>query len=316
MSRRDLIDPDSRAPLDDLMKVLPGGFNAIPDIVQRRAAIDAMLAAIEVPDNPNVSKKDLTVPGPDGEPDITARVYQPLNATASRPGIYFIHGGGMILGSVAGEDPVASLLCDQLGAVVVSVEYRLAPEDPHPGPVEDCYAGLTWMAKNSSELGFDPDRLALYGASAGGGLVIATALLARDRGGPAVRFMMPIYPMIDDRNETASSHEITDIGIWDRAGNIEAWSWYLGGKQADQYAAPTRADDLTGLPAAFIDVGTVDLFRDEDIAFAQRLMQAGVPTELHINPGSYHGSETFAPDAALTKRIWAMRVEALARALT
>jgi acetyl esterase/lipase len=316
MSRRDLIDPESRIPLDGLMEVLPGGFNAIPDIVQRRAATEAMLAAIEVPDNPNVSKEDLTVPGPEGEPDITVRVYRPVNATTGLPGIYFIHGGGMILGNVAGEDPVASLLCDQVGAVVVSVEYRLAPEDPHPAPVEDCYAGLTWMAKNSTELGFDPDRLALYGGSAGGGLVIATALLARDRGGPAVRFMMPIYPMIDDRNETASSQEITDVGIWDRAGNIEAWSWYLGGKDADQYAAPTRADDLTGLPPAFIDVGTVDLFRDEDIAFAQRLMQAGIPTELHINPGSYHASETFAPDAALTKRIWAMRVDALRRALT
>jgi acetyl esterase/lipase len=316
MSRRDLIDPESRIPLDGLMEVLPGGFNAIPDIVQRRAATEAMLAAIEVPDNPDVSKEDLTVPGPEGEPDITVRVYRPVNATTGLPGIYFIHGGGMILGNVAGEDPVASLLCDQVGAVVVSVEYRLAPEDPHPAPVEDCYAGLTWMAKNSTELGFDPDRLALYGGSAGGGLVIATALLARDRGGPAVRFMMPIYPMIDDRNETASSQEITDVGIWDRAGNVEAWSWYLGGKDADQYAAPTRADDLTGLPPAFIDVGTVDLFRDEDIAFAQRLMQAGIPTELHINPGSYHASETFAPDAALTKRIWAMRVDALRRALT
>jgi acetyl esterase/lipase len=128
--------------------------------------------------------------------------------------------------------------------------------------------------------------------------------------------MMPIYPMIDDRNETPSSHEITDIGIWDRAGNIEAWNWYLGGKEPDQYAAPARAEDLTGLPPAFIDVGTVDMFRDEDIAFAARLMQAGVPTELHVHPGSYHASETFAADAPLSKRIWALRIDALRRALT
>lgn len=120
-------------------------------------------------------------------------------------------------------------------------------------------------------------------------------LLARDRGFPKIRFQMPIYPMIDDTNETPSSHEITGIGIWDRAANIEAWQWYLGGGKPDQYAAPARAEDLSGLPPACIDVGTVDMFRDEDIAFAMRLMQAGVPTELHVNPGAYHASEAFGP---------------------
>jgi acetyl esterase/lipase len=315
MSRRELIDPEVRVPLDQLLEALPGGFNAIPDIVQRRATVEAMLAGLETPDNPNVRKEDRTVPGPDGEPDITVRIYRPVHATGTLPGIFFIHGGGMVLGNVAGEDPVATLICDQVQAVVVSVEYRLSPEHPHPAPVEDCYAGLVWMAKNAAELGFDPDRLAIYGASAGGGLTIATALLTRDRGGPAVSFMVPIYPMVDDTNTTASSQEITDIGIWDRPGNIEAWAWYLGGKDADRYAAPTRAEDLAGLPPAFIDVGTVDLFRDEDIAFAQRLMAAGVPTELHVHPGSYHAAETFAPDAALSRRIWELRLDALRRAL-
>jgi acetyl esterase/lipase len=315
MSRRDLIDPDVRAPLDELLQALPGGFNAIPDIVQRRATVETILSAVEVPVNPNVVKEDRTVPGPDGEPDITVRIYRPANATGTLPGIYFIHGGGMILGTVDGEDPTATMICDLVGAVVVSVEYRLSPEHPHPAPVEDCYAGLVWMAKNAAELGYDPDRLAIYGASAGGGLTIASALLARDRGGPAVSFMMPIYPMIDDTHSTASSREITDIGIWDRDGNIEAWGWYLGGRDADQYAAPARAEDLSGLPPAFIDVGTVDLFRDEDIAFAQRLMAAGVPTELHVYPGAYHAAETFAADAALSQRIWAQRIDALKRAL-
>jgi acetyl esterase/lipase len=315
MSRRHLIDPEAAVPLDGLLAALPGGFNAVPDIVQRRATVEAMLSAIEVPENPNVTREDRTVPGPMGEPDVTVRIYRPRSATGTLPGIYFIHGGGMVLGNVAGEDPTATMLCDQVGAVVVSVEYRLAPEHPHPAPVEDCYAGLRWTAGNAAELGIDPDRLALYGGSAGGGLVIATAMIARDRGGPPLRFMMPIYPMVDDRNETESSHEITDIGIWDRAANIEAWAWYLGGKEADQYAAPARAEDLTGLPPAFIDVGTVDMFRDEDIAFAQRLMAAGVPTELHVHPGSYHAAETFAADAALSRRTWALRVDALRRAL-
>lgn len=315
MSRRDLIDPESREPLDQLLAVMPGGFNAIPDIVARRDAAAQLLAAIEIPPNESVTHEDRAVPGPEGAPDISVRIYRPVNASGTLPGVYFIHGGGMILGSVEGENAVAEQVCEQVGAVVVSVEYRLAPEDPHPAQAEDCYAGLVWMARNAAELGFDPGRLAVYGGSAGGGLAIAVVLLARDRGFPAIRFQMPIYPMIDDTNETASSHEVTDVGVWDRAANIEAWQWYLGGGKPDQYAAPTRAEDLSGLPPAFIEVGTVDLFRDEDIAFATRLMQAGVPTELHVNPGAYHASEVLAPQAELSGRIWQRRLDALRRAL-
>jgi acetyl esterase/lipase len=305
MSRRDLIDPDARQPLDLLQEAIPGGFNTIPDIVQRRATVSGLLAAMEVPPNPNVTSEDRMVPGPAGAPDIKVRVYRPVDATGTLPGIYYIHGGGMILGDLDGEDAVAASICEHADVVVVSVEYRLAPEHPYPAPVEDCYAGLVWMAGHAAELGFDPDRLAVYGGSAGGGLTIAITMLARDRGGPTIRFQMPIYPMIDDRNETPSSHEITDVGLWD-----------LGDGKADQYAAPARAENLAGLPPTFIDVGTVDLFRDEDIAFAQRLMQAGVPTELHVNPGSYHAAEVFAPDCALSQRIWTRRFEALRRGLT
>ena len=250
--------------------------------MERRAALTQLLAAMEVPPNPNVNSEDRTVPGPEGAPDVRVRVYRPVTGSGPLPGIYFIHGGGMILGDIEGEDAAASAICDRVGAVVVSVDYRLAPEHPHPAPVEDCYAGLTWMARNAGDLGIDPERLAVYGGSAGGGLTVAVCLLARDRGFPAIRFQMPIYPMIDDRNETPSSHEISDIGIWDRAANIEAWAWYLGDGKPDEYAAPARAEDLSGLPPAFIDVGTVDLFRDEDIAFAMRLMAAGVPVELRV----------------------------------
>lgn len=315
MSRRDLIDPESRQPLDELLAVLPGGFNAIPDIVARRDAFTQMIAAIEVPPNQNVTYEDRTAPGPAGAPDISVRVYRPVNASGTLPGVYYIHGGGMIFGSVETENAEAEQVCEEVGAVVVSVEYRLAPEHPHPAQSEDCYAGLVWMARNAAELGFDPGRLAVYGGSAGGGLVIAATLLARDRGFPAIRFQMPIYPMIDDTNETRSSHEITDVGVWDRPANIEAWQWYLGGGKPDQYAAPARAEDLSGLPPAFIDVGTVDMFRDEDITFATRLMQAGVPTELHVNPGAYHASEVLAPQAELSARIWERRFAALRRAL-
>ena len=146
MSRRDLIDPDVREPLDQLQQAIPGGFNTIPDIVQRRATLSAMLAAMEVPPNPNVTSEDRTVPGPDGAPDITVRIYRPVDATGTLPGIYYIHGGGMILGDIDGEDAIAAAICEHVDAVVVSVEYRLAPEHPYPAPVEDCYAGLVWMA--------------------------------------------------------------------------------------------------------------------------------------------------------------------------
>src|SRR6201981_155577 len=197
MSRRDLIDPDARQPLDLLQQAIPGGFNTIPDIVQRRATVSGMLAALEIPPNPNVTSEDRTVPGPEGAPDITVRIYRPVDATGTLPGIYFIHGGGMILGDIDGEDAVAASICEHADTVVVSVEYRLGPEHPYPGPGEGCYAGLGWMGGPAAGRAFDPHRPAVYGGSAGGGLTIAITMLARDRGGPAIRFQMPIYPMID-----------------------------------------------------------------------------------------------------------------------
>lgn len=316
MSQHDRIDPQSLIPLTALLEALPGGFNAIPDIGARRSTLYGMLEAMSagVPPNENVTKDDRVIDGPGG--DLTVRVYRPTSASGVLPGLFFIHGGGMVLGNLDSDDGVPTMLCETLGAVVVSVDYRLAPEHPAPAAIEDCYAAIQWMGSHADELGYDPARLAVYGGSAGGGLAIATALKVRDQGGPSIGFLMPIYPMIDDTNTTPSSQEITEVGIWDRDGNIESWAWYLGGKPADQYSAPARATDLTGLPPTFIDVGEMDLFRDEDITFAQRLLQAGVPTELHVYPGAYHASEIFAPDAALSQRIWATRIAALQRALS
>ncbi|MDI1290095.1 MAG: alpha/beta hydrolase [bacterium] len=317
MSQRDRLDPQSRGPLEELLTAIPGGLNAIRDLKERRVALHALLAGASegLPPNTAVSTEDRVIPGPEGDPDISVRIFRPVGATGTRPGIYFIHGGGMVLGSVDDEAGDAAMLCEELQAIVVSVEYRLAPEHPYPAPVDDCYAGLAWTAAHADELGIDPDRLAVFGKSAGGGLTIATCLKARERKGPKVCFQMPIYPMIDDRNLTPSSREITEVGIWDRAANIEAWGWYLNGLQADQYAAPARATSLVGLPPAFIDVGEMDMFRDEDIAFAARLLQAGVSTEFHLYPGAYHGSDSVAPEADLTKRMWQTRLAALRRAL-
>lgn len=313
MSQRDRIDPASREPLEQLLTIFPGGFNAIPDIVARREAVAGLLAAMvaDLPPNTAVTTEDRIVPG---DPDVAVRIYRPVGASGLLPGIFYIHGGGMILGGIDGEDLTAAMLCEQLQAVVVSTDYRKAPEHPHPAQSNDCYTAYTWMGEHAAELGYDPARLAIYGGSAGGNLCLATALMARDRGGPQACFIMPAYPMLDPTNTTASSNEVTEIGIWDRDGNIEAWQWFLGGNQPDAHASALLADDLSGLPPTYIDVGDVDLFRDEDIAFVARLTAAAVPVEFHLYPGAYHASERFAPEAALSQRIWANRLDAFARA--
>lgn len=317
-AQRDRLDPASREPLELLLQALPGGFNAIPDIEERRAFVDGLLAAqmADVPPNDRVVTEDRLVPGPAGAPDVPIRIYRPVQAMGVQlPAIFYIHGGGMILGGIEANELTCAMLCEQANAVVVSTGYRKAPEDPFPAQLDDCYATFCWMASHAPALEIDADRVAIFGGSAGGNLAISTTMRARDEGGPSVAFLMAPYPMIDDRHETPSSREITEVGIWDREGNIEAWSWFLGDQEATAYSAPSRATNLAGLPPTFIDVGDMDLFRDEDITFAQRLLQAGVPTELHVYPGAYHASEVFAPEADLSQRIWGARLRALTRAL-
>lgn len=317
-TQRDRLDPESREPLELLLQAVPGGFNAIGDIGERRALVRQLLESMtaDIPPNDRVVCEHRTAPGLAGGPDVAVRVYTPADAMGVLlPGLLYIHGGGMIMGDLDGDHLRAEALCEATRTVVVSTDYRKAPENPHPAQVNDCYASLRWMAANAAELDVDPSRIAVCGGSAGGNLAIATTMMARDNGGPAIRFLMALYPMLDDRNTTASSHEVTEVGIWDRAGNIEAWAWFLGGQQADEYAAPARATDLSGFPPTFIDVGEMDLFRDEDIEFVGRLSQAGVPVEFHLYPGAYHASEVFAPTAELSQRIWATRFQAIDRAL-
>ena len=308
-AERNRLDPASREPLEGLLTEIPGGFNAIPDLDQRRAVVAQLLAEPER--DTSVTLEDRVIPGPSGDQKI--RIYSPQNAQNPLPALVFIHGGGMVMGSIEGEAGTAQMLSAEAGAVVVSVDYRKAPENPYPAGPDDCYNASKWVFDNVEELGIDPTNIGLYGGSAGGGLALAVALMARDNGSMKFKYMMPIYPMIDDRNETDSTHEVTEVGIWDRDGNREAWDWYLGGKEADQYAAPARAKDVSGLHPAFIDVGEMDAFRDEDMTFAQRLLHSGVPCEFRIYPGAYHASEVFAPEAELSKRIWAGRIEALKR---
>lgn len=208
---------------------------------------------------------------------------------------------------------------EELGLAVISVEYRLAPETPHPGQIEDVYAGLVWTAAHASDLGVDPARIVVAGGSAGGGLTAALALLARDRGGPAILGQMPLYPMLDDRNDTVSARQLVGRGVWDRTANDTGWTALLGesrgGPEVSPYAAPARASDLSGLPPVFIDVGSAETFRDEAVAYATRIWAAGGVAELHVWPGAFHGFDLLAPWAQVSQEARAARVRWLRRLL-
>jgi acetyl esterase/lipase len=251
------------------------------------------------------------------DPRVVVRVHRPKGVDGALPCLYSIHGGGYVLGSYEMDDLKFDALCPELRFVGVSVEYRLAPETPYPGPLDDCYAGLKWTHEHADELGIDPHHIGIGGVSAGGGLAAALALLARDRAEVPVRFQLLECPMIDDRQSTSSS--VRDgLLIWSREANTFGWKAYLGDRYGTDdipaYAAPARADDLTGLPPAFVIVGGADGFRDEDIVYALRLGEAGVPTELHVLPGAPHGVQMFT-GTEIARRWSALVKDWLARML-
>ncbi len=309
------LDEEHRAVLDGMPMRMD-----LSDIEAARADRAARMAALPPPVMPdNVVLEDHMAPGPEGAPDVMVRTYRPAGLPTNAPAFYWIHGGGMVLGNVETSDPYCANIADKLNVLVGSVEYRLAPEHPFPAPMEDCYAGLKWFADSADQLGIDRGRIAIGGGSAGGGLAAGLALLARDRGEVDVCFQLLVYPMIDDRNTTRSAEAITDERVWNRDANLHGWDAYLagnaGGDDVSPYAAPARATDLAGLPPAYINVGVLDLFVDEDITYAQRLMAAGVPTELHVYPGAFHGSPGLVPNSALSQRWAADELAALDRAL-
>ncbi|MEU9621954.1 alpha/beta hydrolase [Streptomyces sp. NPDC048155] len=264
---------------------------------------------------------ELRVPGAPGGQDVTLVSARPAGIAGPLPLLYYMHGGGMIMGNAWSVLP--QLLREWalvLELAVISVEYRLAPRAQYPGPVEDCYAGFVWAAAHAAGLGIDADRIVIGGKSAGGGLAAALALLTRDRGGPAPIGQLLLCPMLDDRNNTFSSHQMAGIDTWDRTSNATAWQALLGEQYgaADlpAYAAPARATDLSGLPPAYIEVGSAETLRDEDVAYAQAIWQAGGQAELHVWPGAFHGFDTFAPRAALSQDARDARSRWLRRILT
>ncbi|HYV60718.1 MAG TPA: alpha/beta hydrolase [Acidimicrobiia bacterium] len=290
---RDLLDPEvaeaaDLVPFDDLSADVLGNLRSV--------------GPIEVPLSDAVEQSEAVVPG---DPEVPMRVHRPKGFDGVLPCVYSMHGGGYVIGSYAMDDPLFDELCPELGFVGVSVDYRLAPETPYPGPVEDCYRGLRWVHDHADELGIDSDRIGVMGVSAGGGLAAALCLLARDRGEMSVAFQLLDSPMLDDRQLTPSSRQ-DGLPVWSRSSNTFGWRSYLGDlygrDDVPPTAAPARATDLMGLPPAFVSVGAVDGFRDEDVDYALHLNRAGVAAELHVYPGACHGFFHLAPDAPVTQQ--------------
>ncbi|WP_431826061.1 alpha/beta hydrolase [Microbacterium algeriense] len=310
-------DRDVQAVLDEIAK------NPQPVLTREtlpRDGVDRMF-----PDNDaviagrDITWEDRVIPGPPGAPDIEVTIFRPAGSeTSTLAGFVNIHGGGMIVGHRSWETARVVDIVAEHGVVAVNVEYRLAPEDPYPAGVEDCYAAFVWTHAHATELGIDPTRIVVGGGSAGGGLTAAVALLARDRRGPVMAGQLLLCPMIDNTNTTVASRQYDGIGTWQRDMNLLAWSCVLGEElafstEAPAYAAPSRATDVSGLPPAYIEVGEAEMFRDEDTEYALRIWATGGQAELHVWGGGAHGFDMYMPDAEITRAALAARASWLRR---
>jgi acetyl esterase/lipase len=308
--------------MDPELRLFLEGFTTLQltreGLAELRATLNAAILSAAPPCPDGVTREARLIRGPAGAPDVRVLIHAPASPSASRPAYLHIHGGGYMLGLPEMNQARCAAMALALGAVVVSVDYRLAPEHPHPAGLEDCYATLVWLWREAASLGVDPGKIAIGGESAGGGLAANLALLVRDRGETRIVSQALIYPMLDDRTGGAvppSPGVVEDV--WPAASNVLGWTCLLGHEPgaADPpaYAAASRAQDLAGLAPAFIAVGGLDLLRDEDLAYAGRLMIQGVATELHVYPGAFHAFD-LASEAAVSRRMIRDLHGALARA--
>ena len=293
----------------------------LADIPAARAALHAVFAAVDTtPPNPAVARTDHRAPGLPGSPAVELRSFRPVDAHETLPCVYWIQGGGYVLTAPDVDDQWCEEIAHTQRCVVISVKWRRAPEHPFPAASDDCFAGLSWAVKSASDLRLDVERVIVAGASSGGGAAAALALRVRDEGQFSILHQVLLYPMLDDRNVTASSHSVTDPELWNRKNNLLAWRAFLGTAHGrddiSPYAAPTRAKSVEGVAPATLLTAELDLFVDENIEYAQRLMHAGVPTELHVYPAACHGFDRLVPTAAVSRRLLADRDAAFRRAFS
>jgi acetyl esterase len=307
--------------LAPLLEFLPDTSLDISDPVASREGFLQMIAQLNSDlDLSGIHIENRLIPGPGDAPEVAIRIYTPEKLEQTVPAVLHIHGGGFVIGDLDSEMGQCLALCRKLGVVVVSVDYRLAPETPYPGGLEDFYSALQWVSAHSADLQIDPSRVAVFGASAGGGLSAAVCLLARDRSGPPICFQYLGIPEVDDRLRTPSMQRFVDTPMWNRPNAELSWDFYLGDQytrgdvDVPSHAAPAREEDLSGLPPAYVSTMEFDPLRDEGVEYAQKLMQAGVATELHSFPGTFHGSSLFS-STSISQRESTEMVAVLRRAL-
>ncbi|WP_410872080.1 alpha/beta hydrolase [Nocardia sp. A7] len=289
----------------------------VGDVAGRRAILEQVIAHADTaqPAASDVTITDHSMITADGATILVRWYERDDRSTEPGPAAIYLHGGGMILGNVGLFDGSVSRYVSASGTPILSVDYRLAPEHPHPTPVSDAYDALVWLHEHAADLNVDPARIAVFGDSAGGGLAAAVAILARDRGGPGIARQMLLMPMLDDRTRTPDPH-LAPFVLWSWDDNRTGWQALLGdaagGPDTPAHAAPARVTDPAGLPPAYIEVGQLDIFRDEDLAYALRLSQAGVPVEFHLHTGVPHEFEGIAFTSDVARRVMADRVRILA----
>ena len=299
--------------LEPALAALPAFFTTLEPagIAEFRAALSSPPPIADVIAGRPVEVSDHAVVSADGTEVAVSVLRRADHAGSGHPGAYFVHGGGMVAGT---RWSLGAMLVDHVlehDAVVAAVEYRLAPDAPDPAPLEDTYAGWTWFTDHADEFGFDPARVLIGGQSAGGGLSAGATLLARDRGGRMPLAQLLMWPMLDDRVATASAQQVDGIGIWDRTSDVTGWAALLGDRRGTDdvspYSAPARMADLSGLPPTYLEVGGVEVFRDEVVAYASRIWAAGGSAELHVWPGGFHGFQNVVPGAAVSRTAVATR---------